>query len=197
MPEQNKQPDAMAEYRKWLVAAEQKSQEDFDKTVLTLSGGALGISFAFLKDIVGPQPIVLSGFLLAAWFAWAFSTFSVLISYYLSHLALRRAIGQVDDGTIFKQPPGGVFACLTAILNGTGAVLFLVGVCCITVFAVSNLPIKGAINDRKEAAVSTAPTSTAPAKTPIITAAETDARQSPPADGGLHPPAAAPAAPKK
>jgi len=196
MPEENKQPDAMAEYRKWLVAAEQKSQEDFDKTVLTLSGGALGISFAFLKDIVGPQPIVLSGFLLAAWFAWAFSTFSVLTSYYLSHLALRRAIGQVDDGTIFKQPPGGVFACLTAILNGIGAVLFLIGVCCITVFAVANLPTKGATNDRKETAVTAASSSTATAKAPVTTA-NTDAGQSPPDNGGLHPPAAASAAPKK
>ncbi len=139
MPGESKWPDAMAEYRKSLVAAEQKSQEDFDKTVLSLSGGALGISFAFLKDIAGPQPIAQSGFLLAAWFAWAFSTFSVLTSYYLSHLALRHAIGQVDDGTIFKQAPGGVLARLTAILNATGAILFLVGVCCITVFAVANL----------------------------------------------------------
>lgn len=196
MPEENKQPDAMAEYRKWLVAAEQKSQEDFDKTVLTLSGGALGISFAFLKDIVGPQPIVLSGFLLAAWFAWAFSTFSVLTSYYLSHLALRRAIGQVDDGTIFKNPPGGIFACLTAILNGTGAVLFLVGVCCITVFAIANLPTKGATNERKETTVTATPSGTA-TPTPPVTAAKTDAGRSPPTDGGLHPPAAAPEAAKK
>lgn len=196
MPEEIKQPDAMAEYRKSLVAAEQKSQEDFDKTVLSLSGGALGISFAFLKDIVGPQAIVQSGFLLAAWFAWAFSTFSVLTSYYLSHLALRRAIGQVDDGTIFKQAPGGVFARLTAILNATGAILFLVGVCCITVFVVANLPTKGATNDRKEAAVSTAPSNTATAKAPVSTA-NPDAGQPAPADGGLHPAAAAPAAAKK
>ncbi|MBK8401432.1 MAG: hypothetical protein IPL29_10390 [Propionivibrio sp.] len=180
MPEENKQPDAMVEYRKWLVAAEQKSQDDFDKTVLTLSGGALGISFAFLKDIVGPQTIVLSGFLLAAWLAWAFSTFSVLTSYYLSHLALRRAISQVDDGTIFKKPPGGVFACLTAILNGTGAVLFLVGVCCITVFTVANLPTKGATNDRKETTVTAAPSDTTTA--PPVTAANADAGQSPPAN---------------
>ncbi len=154
MTEGDKDSDRLSDYRKWLVSAEQKSQEDFDKTVLSLSGGALGISFVFLKDVIGPQPIVLSGFLLAAWLAWAFSTFSVLTSYYLSHLALRRAISQVDDGTIFKQPPGGVFACLTAMLNATGAVLFLVGVCCITVFAGANLSTKGATNDRKETAIS-------------------------------------------
>lgn len=161
MADENKQSDPMADYRKWLIAAEQKSQEDFDKTVLSLSGGALGISFVFLKDVIGPQPIVLSGFLLAAWLTWAFSTFSVLTSFYLSHLALRRAIAQVDDGTIHNQNPGGIFACLTAVLNATGAILFLVGVCCITVFAGANLSTKGATNDRKETTVtSTAPDST-------------------------------------
>ncbi|WP_134984071.1 hypothetical protein [Xanthomonas axonopodis] len=52
------------EYRQWLVVAEQKAQEDYDKTVLTLSGGALGISFAFVKDIVGQNPIQNSSWLL-------------------------------------------------------------------------------------------------------------------------------------
>jgi len=171
MTEENKQSDHLAEYRKWLVAAEQKSQEDFDKTVLSLSGGALGISFVFLKDVVGPKEIVLSGFLLAAWLGWAFSTFAVLTSYYLSHLALRRAISQVDCGTIYKQTPGGVFNCLTAILNATGAVLFLVGVCCITVFAGANLSTKGGTNDRTKTTTSSAATSTTTAATSTTTTA--------------------------
>lgn len=182
MTEESKQSEHLADYRKWLVAAEQKSQEDFDKTILSLSGGALGISFVFLKDVIGPHPILQSGFLLAAWLAWAFSTFSVLTSYYLSHLALRRAISQVDNGTIYKQPPGGAFARWTAILNAAGAVLFLVGVCCITVFAGSNLSPKGATNDRKETS-----TSAIPAATPTVPAASPKAGQPSSADGGLHP----------
>lgn len=164
MSEENRRAE-MAEYRKWLITAEQKSQEDFDKTILTLSGGALGISFAFLKDIVGPNPITSSWLLLGAWFAWAFSTFSVLMSYYLSHLALRFTIRQVDDGTISSQPPGGVFAQITSVLNASGAVLFLVGVCCITIFAVANLSAIGATYDRKEAAVTTPVTSSTAART--------------------------------
>ena len=43
----------LQEYRAHLVSAAQKAQEDFDKTLLALSGGALGVSFAFVKDIVG------------------------------------------------------------------------------------------------------------------------------------------------
>jgi hypothetical protein len=127
--------DDLTSYRQYLVAAEQKSQEDFDKTILALSGGALGISFTFLKDVIASSPITHPWLLLASWAAWGFSTFAVLASFYLSHLALRKAIAQVDDGTIRKSPVGGWFAKATAWLNASGAVLFLLGVLCMTAFA--------------------------------------------------------------
>ena len=38
--------DRLQEYRATLLVAEQKAPGQFDKTVLTLSGGALGVSFA-------------------------------------------------------------------------------------------------------------------------------------------------------
>ncbi|MEW5980529.1 MAG: hypothetical protein AB1898_32485, partial [Acidobacteriota bacterium] len=75
-------------------------------------------------------------------------------------MALHRAISQVDDGTIYDQAPGGVFSRWTAILNATGAVLFLVGVCCITIFAGANISTKGGKNDRKETAICATPSDT-------------------------------------
>lgn len=140
--------DHLLDYRKQLVAAEQKSQEDFDKTVLSLSGGALGISFVFLKDVVGEKPIVDHAYLLSAWICWGLSTLAVLASYYMSHLALREAITQVDKGTIYGQTPGGRYASATAVLNAVGAVLFLFGVLSITLFASSNFSSKGESNVR-------------------------------------------------
>lgn len=136
----------MAEHRKHLVDSERKSQEDFDKTVLSLSGGALGISFVFLKDVIGPNPIQEPNLLFAAWLAWGASTFCVLASYYLSHLALRKAIRQIDDDADGKQEPGGHLSTITAVLNAAGAILFLIGVCAITLFAHSNLKTKGEVN---------------------------------------------------
>jgi hypothetical protein len=154
-------------YRQWLVAAEQKAQEDFDKTVLALSGGALGISFVFVKDIVGSNPIHHTNWLVLAWVAWALSTFVVLASFFLSRQALRRAIEQCDDGTIFCQPPGGFFSKATRWLNASGAVLFFIGVCLMAAFVYQNLASRDSTHDRQKTSQSTTtPTSPAGATPP-------------------------------
>ena len=147
---QKKTNESLSEYRKQLIEASQKSQEDFDKTVLLLSTGALGISFAFVKDILGSQPITSANLLIAAWAAWALSAFAVLSSYFLSHKALRKAISQVDEKTIRAEIPGGCFAHATEVLNILGALLFLIGLCCMIVFSSDNLSTKGAtMSDKK------------------------------------------------
>ncbi|MCC5099088.1 MULTISPECIES: hypothetical protein [Xanthomonas] len=151
------------EYRQWLVVAEQKAQEDYDKTVLTLSGGALGISFAFVKDIVGQNPIQNSSWLVAAWILWALSTSAMLGSFFVSRLALRRAILQCDDGTIFCNPPGGFYTQLTRWLNGSGAVLFLFGICFMAAFVKTNLTERENPNGRQKITQPTTKQSTTPA----------------------------------
>lgn len=141
----------LAGYRDHLVAAEQKSQEDFDKTVLSLSGGALGVSFVFLKDVLGDKPILEKSNLLLAWMAWGLSSIVVLASFYLSHLSLRRAISQLDEGTIRTGRAGGWYSVATAILNASGAILFFTGVVFITLFANANLQDQGSKDVRQEA----------------------------------------------
>lgn len=168
-PEVKESDDDLSDYRKHLQTSEQKSQEDFDKTVLSLSGGALGISFVFLKDVIGPNPVVSPNLLFAAWIAWGSSTFCVLASYYASHLALRRAIRQIDDGTIRNQKPGGAFRRLTALLNAAGALLFLAGVFAIVFFANANLKTKGDPSAKSQAASASSPTAAASAPASVAT----------------------------
>lgn len=134
-------PEDLKKYRDHLVLAEQKAQEDFDKTVLTLSGGALGISFAFITDVAGDPPFKWPLLLFWAWVCWGLSAFSVLVSYFASHLALRRAIRQVDTGEIYTGKIGGAYDFATAVLNGLGAALFLSGVILIVAFAYLNLEV--------------------------------------------------------
>ena len=130
----------LKEYRRFLISAEQKSQEDFDKTVIALSGGALGISFAFVKDFVAEEPWQGPCLLLISWIAWAISVTCVLASFYFSRQALRHTVKQIDSGSnkVYKETPGGVYSHLTGILNALGGLLFLVGVISIVVFVCFN-----------------------------------------------------------
>ena len=131
--------DALKKYRNLLIVAEQKAQDDFDKTVLTLSGGALGVTFAFIKDIIGSKPTINSEYIFYAWLAWGISVSAVLLSFYFSHLALREAIKQIDSGKVYGVRLGGWYDSITGILNAVGAILFVVGVIFAAIFAHLNL----------------------------------------------------------
>jgi len=132
----------LLEYRKVLVAADQKGQEEFDKAVLSLSGGALGVSLVFLKDVIGSDPIQYPYLMMLAWACWAFSTLAVLSSYHMSNLTVREGIAQIDRDEAYSGPIGGRYAAWTQRLNMVGAGLFFAGVLLITVFASINLSNK-------------------------------------------------------
>jgi hypothetical protein len=128
------------EYRTHLVEARQKAFEDFDKTVLTLSGGALAVSITFVKDLLGPGALSYERCLLSAWVCWGVSVLTVLVSYYSSQLTLNRAINQIDSGTRSSRP-GGLFRVFTLTLNAVGGLLFLAGLILLIVFVSRNLEV--------------------------------------------------------
>lgn len=125
----------LAQYRAALVQLEERSQAAFDKTLLTLSGGALGVSFAFVSRFLGDRLAVALGWLVGAWGCWIVSLGVVLCSHYFSTLAVRQAIKRVDAG----HSPGRFLDRLVAVLNAAGGVLFLVGLLAVAVFVKSNL----------------------------------------------------------
>jgi hypothetical protein len=132
----------VADYRGLLTQTEQQSQAQYDKTVLALSGGGLGLSFAFIKDVIGAQHIVHGGCLLAAWIGWGLSSTAVLVSFLTSQLALRKAIKQLDREKLKMERPGGLYDLFTAFLNAFGLVLFLFGLGMMIFFLNFNLKIK-------------------------------------------------------
>jgi len=128
----------LADYRAQLVQLRQEAERSFDHTVLTLSGGALGISFAFVRDFIQGQALS-TGFLIAAWIAWVSSLALTLASHYVSALAMARAVKQVDDGSIETQLPGGAYAGTTKFLNAAGGLCFVGGVLLMALFVARNL----------------------------------------------------------
>ena len=132
-------------YRTELIGAEQKAQEEYDKTVFALSGGAFGISFAFADSFLTGAPIQ-PGWLLSAWIAWGISITSVLFSFFFSNKALRKTVEQVDRAvsnndldSIYGETPGGRYTGITSFLNIVGGLLFLLGAILLVVFVYHNL----------------------------------------------------------
>jgi len=131
--------DQTDEYRKTLIEMEQKVGEGFDKTLIALSGGALGVTITFIKDIVGESEIQSRELALYAWSAWAVSLSSLLLAFYFGTSAYRYAIKKLDEGKLDSKNPGGIFSSITNILNIVGGVSFIVGVILFVRFAYHNL----------------------------------------------------------
>ncbi len=87
-----------SDYRHQLVILEQQSQTNFDKTLLTLAGGALGVSFAFVKDFLGGRPPTLAVLLLVAWLCWVLSLASAASLVRIMGRDVRTPLGTSRDG---------------------------------------------------------------------------------------------------
>jgi hypothetical protein len=131
--------DNLSAYRQSLLAAEQAMQGEYDKGVLTLSAGALGISLVFLKDVVGTRPLVHSWCLLAAWIVWSLSIAFVLSSYFTITKALRRAVMDTDLKDIYVTLAQSCWATATKVVNAAGGICFFIGIVLLVTFVSFNL----------------------------------------------------------
>jgi len=60
------------------------SLQEFDRAILTLSAGSLGLSLAFIKDVVPLRNAVHLGFLFGSWYLFGSSVLLTLISFIAS-----------------------------------------------------------------------------------------------------------------
>lgn len=126
-------------YREYLVDALRRAQWEYDKTVLMLSGGALGISFAFIEKVAKDSPLHCAAYLFWAWMCWGTSVACVLTSFLTSQWGFRKAIEQIDSGETDPAKLGGSFTRATLALNFGSGFLFVTGVVLIALFAHENL----------------------------------------------------------
>lgn len=131
--------DELDKYRQQLIEFEQKIGAGYDKTLIALSGGALGISISFVKDIVGDKEVLCPLLALIAWGSWATSLACLLLAFYFGTNAYRYAIRKLDAGNLNPANPGGCYAILTAFFNALGGISFIVGVILFVYFAYKNI----------------------------------------------------------
>lgn len=128
---------AKNDYRNLLISLITKSEESYDKAVLTLSGGALGISFAFLNGIIETRPIISPKLLVSSWFLWSISVVFILSSFFSSGKSLRSTVAKLDSGQ--QECIKGLWTTVTFVLNVLSGLLFIAGVIVFSLFVYKNV----------------------------------------------------------
>jgi hypothetical protein len=121
----------------------QSSTDSFDQSLLTLSSGALGLSIAFIKDIV---PLDRAIWLCLLYFSWASFGCCILITVISFQLAIatqREHLGfcwkfYVERDDSYRDKRGICSKWLRGCTIGAGS-LFVVALACTIVFAVGNV----------------------------------------------------------
>jgi len=130
--------DTEKDYRQHLTQTYEELSVGYGRTLVTLAGGALAISMAFVKDMIGSNEGTAGrGFLILAWVCWTISLCSVLSGYYFGREAARYAIGQYDRDELRAENgkrPGGPWAVAVNLLGILALVAFTLGVISFLVF---------------------------------------------------------------
>jgi hypothetical protein len=127
--------------RSFAAEVERDQTRFIDQSVLSLSGGALGISLAFVDKFIGASGAALPLFLAIAWGALVSSIVAVLVGMHVSQWAIDRHIRDLErysiapTGTAFPSNP---WAKCTSVANAIASLLFIVGIICLLVFVYAN-----------------------------------------------------------
>ena len=132
------------EYRNQLVQAREKAIGAYDRALLTLSGGALGLSLVYVNTLVGTDRPLWLWALIFSWFFWLSSLIMTLVSFYTSFCALEKAIEDEDKAargspSPNEMHPGGWYSLCTYRLNLLSGVAFVMGAVSMLGFAIANI----------------------------------------------------------
>jgi hypothetical protein len=144
--------DADKGYRDLLEQLETQASASFDNMVLALSGGALGLSLTFLKDIA-PQPVPWTVFRLLApsWFSLVVSLLALMLSQLASMNSMRHEIECLDGRkkrTTARS--GGIWRWSTSSLNYTACFGCVAGIALLVSFVVVNTEKKAMATDKQQ-----------------------------------------------
>ncbi len=117
-----------------LIDAQGQAFADFDRTILTLSSGALAISLVFVHN-VAPHPHQV-GWLVWSWAMFGSSLIAILCSYMTSQMAHKVRIERLYKT---KADTDTCWSPATWLFNILAAMTFVSGVGLLIEFAASNI----------------------------------------------------------
>ncbi|MFA5119501.1 MAG: hypothetical protein WC695_11750 [Candidatus Omnitrophota bacterium] len=123
--------------RHWIEIIQETSKQ-YDKTVILVSSGAIGISLSFINLL---SPIVHPLFLSLSWTGFAGAILFNLFSHVTSIEGYKENINQLDN----NKEPRLLWAQLTSLFNYLTLALFFLGILFLCIFGYTN------INSKQEA----------------------------------------------
>ena len=134
--------DPQNRHRQWLVECSLTVSRDRDRMLMALSGGAMGVSIAFVNGVIPRGGPVQVWILAVAWFAFVGSLVFCLWSQYSSDKAIRSEINDCDRVAAGASPmlrTDNVASSSTEALNSLAALTCVFGIIALLVFAFINL----------------------------------------------------------
>ena len=128
-------------YREHVISNSLKSQQTYDKVLLTLTSGALVISVSFVHDLIDVHSSNLRICLYLSWVVWFVGLFLLLLSHLKSTKAWEKTLEQIDDGTLYKDLSkiGEPYTSCVERCNNWGFIFFLLGVVSFFLYLFINL----------------------------------------------------------
>ena len=112
------------QYRRMLLELTQKSQDSYDRLVIYLSVGAMGLSFTVVDSLIGGRPARELWALGGAWTMWTISVSAMLFSHLLSVQVLQEETRQFDKRQASTR---GWRDIAVDVLNRVGGLAFVMG----------------------------------------------------------------------
>ncbi|MEN8123088.1 MAG: hypothetical protein ABFS35_22305 [Bacteroidota bacterium] len=95
--------ESVKTYYEQLSKAFFESSVQFDKQILFISSGALGLSFTFIKDIVDLESAIYKWLLIISWVLFVIIIFFSLLTHYISIQAINTRIENIETNTDRKS----------------------------------------------------------------------------------------------
>jgi hypothetical protein len=132
-----------SETRRDLLTRELSNSEAYDKAIISLSSALLGISLAFIKDIIRSGAACNKEFLYYSWYLFASAIVLTIISFIMSNLGIKRQLKYAQryylEGKAEYLKKSNIFAKLTDLTNILAGISFVLAIVLTVMFVTLNI----------------------------------------------------------
>ena len=130
--------DRVVRYRAEMVVGLRSAYSSMDRSVLTLSSGALGLSMAFLRESSNIQAWSAKALLIPSWLGFVLAIVSTVISFRISVLdhksQLKWAERTLEMGKSARKVAEGYYRKRVEFLNILSLICFILAICMTVLF---------------------------------------------------------------